>query len=184
MALFLHNEYCERGRPDSGFYSEMRKDSRKVYHAKPRGHYKTAYVQKMTNIARCFTEKKISIFWTMVSKIRRAKRSTACQMDGHMNETDILQIFSVKYNLIYNSVGYDCIDMENILADNENDIKHMCSIISNHNSEGHLHMFDKDTIAKAVFDMKTGKSDGFDGLSSDYFKHGTDLLYVCFIMFV
>ena len=66
-------------------------------------------------------------------------------------------------------MGYDCIAMENILADNENDIKHMCSMISNHNSEGHLHMFDKDTIAKAVYDMKTGKSDGFDGLSSDYF---------------
>ena len=32
------------------------------------------------------------------------------------------QIFSVKYNLIYNSVGYGCIDMENIFADNENDI--------------------------------------------------------------
>ena len=27
----------------------------------------------------------------------------------------------------------------------------------------------KDTIAKAVYDMETGKSDGFDGLSSDYF---------------
>ena len=114
----------------------------------------------------------------MVSKIRRAERSTACQMDGHTNETDIRQIFSVKYYLIYNSVGYDCIDMENILADNENDIKHTCSIISNHNSEGHLHMFNKDTIAKAVFDTKTGKSDGFDGLLTDYFKHGTDLLYV------
>ena len=120
----------------------------------------------------------MSNFWTMVSKIRRAKRSTACQMDGHTNETDILQIFSVKYNLIYISVGYDCIDMENILADNENDIKHMCSIIPNHNSERHLHMFDKDTIAKDLFDMKTGKSDGFDGLSSDSFKHGTDFLYV------
>ena len=45
----------------------------------------------------------------------------------------------------------------------------MCSMISNHNSEGHLHMFDKDIIAKAVFDMKTGKSYGFDGLSSNYF---------------
>ena len=47
-------------------------------------------------------------------------------------------------------------------------ISNICAIISNHNSEGHLH----------VFDMKTGKSDGFDGLSSDYCKHGTDLLYV------
>ena len=59
--------------------------------------------------------------------------------------------------------------MENILADNENDIIHMCSMISNHNSEGNLHMFYKDTISKAVYDMKTGKSDGFDGLSTDYF---------------
>ena len=100
----------------------MSKYSRKVYHAKRKGHYKTAYVQKMTNIARYFTENKMSNFWTMVSKIRRAKRSTAGQMNGHMNEIDILQIFSVKYNLIHNTVGYDCIDMENILADNENDI--------------------------------------------------------------
>ena len=59
--------------------------------------------------------------------------------------------------------------MENILADNEDDIIHMCSMISNNNSEGHLHMFDEDTIAKAVFDMKTGKSANYDGLSSDYF---------------
>ena len=182
MTLFWHNEYWERGRPDSGFYFEMCKYSRKVNHAKRRGHYKTAYVQKMTNIARCFTEKKMSNLWTMVSKIIRAKQSTACQMDGHTNETDILQIFSVKYNLIYNSVRYDCIAMENILADNENDIKHMCSIISNHISKCHLHMFDKDMIAKDVFDMETGKSDGLDGLSSDYFKHGTDLLFVYFIL--
>ena len=96
----------------------------------------------MTNIARCFTEKKMSNFWTIVSKIRRAKRSTACQMDGNTNEIDILQICSVKYDSIYKSVGYDCIDMEHILADNENDIKHMRSMISNYNSEGHLHMFD------------------------------------------
>ena len=42
--------------------------------------------------------------------------------------------------------------MENILADNKVDIIHMCSIISNQNSEGRLYnMFDKDTIDKAVF---------------------------------
>ena len=45
----------------------------------------------------------------------------------------------------------------------------MCSMISNRNSEGHLHMFDKYTIAKTVFGMKIGKSVGFDGLLSDYF---------------
>ena len=61
----------------------MRKYSRKFYHAKRRGHYKTTYLLKIMNILRCFTEKKISNFWTMVSKVRPAKRITACQMDGH-----------------------------------------------------------------------------------------------------
>ena len=84
---------------------------------------KQQYVQKMTNIAVC--EKKMSHFWTMVSKIRRAKRSIACQMDGHTDETDILQIFAVEYNMIHNSVRYDCIYMDNILADNEDDIMHV-----------------------------------------------------------
>ena len=60
MALFWHNDYFERGRPDSGFYFEMRKYSRKVYHAIRRGHYKTANVQKITNIARCFTFKQFN----------------------------------------------------------------------------------------------------------------------------
>ena len=32
---------------------------------------------------------KMSNFWTMVSKTRRAKRSTACQMGGHTDETDM-----------------------------------------------------------------------------------------------
>ena len=42
----------------------------------------------------------MSNFGTMVDKIRRGKRSTACQMDGHTDETDILQIFVVKYTMI------------------------------------------------------------------------------------
>ena len=46
-------------------------------------------------------------------------------------------------------------------------------MISNHNSENHLHMFDKDTIAEAVFDMKTCNSSGVDRSSSEYFKHDT-----------
>ena len=49
--------------------------------------------------------------------------------------------------MIYNTAGYDCIDMENILADNDDYIIYVCSMIYNHNSEGHLHMFDKYTIA-------------------------------------
>ena len=33
----------------------------------------------------------------MVSKLRRAKRSTASQIDGHTAETDILQIFTLQF---------------------------------------------------------------------------------------
>ena len=36
-------------------------------------------------------------------------------MDGqrpHTSETDILHIFTIQYNMIYNSVGYDSIDIK------------------------------------------------------------------------
>ena len=79
----------------------------------------------------------------MVYKIRPTKqcRPTACQMDGHTAEIDILQIFDVKYEMIYNSVGYDSIDMKYILVDNEVDITHIYSMLYNQNSEGHIYIY-------------------------------------------
>ena len=41
----------------------------------------------------------------------------------------------------------------------------------------HLHTVATTCVTGAVKHMKTGKSDGFDGLTSDYLKHGSPLLF-------
>ena len=41
----------------------------------------------------------------------------------------------------------------------------------------HLHSISTVCITAAVKHMKPGKSDGFDGLTSDYLKHGSPLIF-------
>ena len=43
----------------------------------------------------------------------------------------------------------------------------------------HLHYLNVETVSCAISKMKAGKSDGYDGLTSDYLKNGSDLLYSC-----
>ncbi len=174
IALFWHNEFCKRGRPQSGFYYEMRKYSRKLYHTKRSDQCKLKYVSKMTNIAKSFTEGRMSNFWASMAKMRGNKVTTSRQIDGFTEESDILRIFTNKYEHIYNSVGYSCSAVETLLYDINVDITNRC--LGAINEDNHLHYINKDSITSAVCDMKAGKSDGYDGLSSDYIINGTDLL--------
>ena len=61
-----------------------------------------------------FTEKKMSNFWTMVSKIRPAKRSTSCQMDGYTEETDGLS-YRAPPPTLNTSITFNNIQHPNIL---------------------------------------------------------------------
>ena len=47
------------------------------------------------------------------------------------------------------------------------------------NSESHLHYLNVETVSCAISKMNAGKSDGYDGLTLDYLKNGSDLLYSC-----
>ena len=95
-------------------------------------------------------------------------------MDGFTEETDILHIFTDKYNTIYNSVGFDTIDIDELLSNTDHNISKMCQ--GEHSKDGHLHLFDSNNVTKAVREMKSGKSDGYDGLTSDYIINCTPLM--------
>ena len=174
-ALFWHNEYCIRGRPSTGFYFEMRKFSRKIYHSKRTTEKKQIYISKMLNIAESYTKNKMHNFWSSLSKIRKSKLNTVSQMDGCTDDLDILQIFTTKYDSLYNSVGLDSEDVMLLLEDINTDAMNLC--YDRDNSESHLHYLNVETVSCAISKMKAGKSDGYDGLTSDYLKNGSDLLY-------
>ena len=130
----------------------------------------------MRNIAQLFTEKKMNNFWSSMSKIRGNKRGSVHQMDGFNDETDILRIFTMKYNTVYNSIGYDSEEMDDLLQNTNYNIIRNCQ--SEVNSDDHLHIIDVKLVTKVAMGLKRGKSDGVDGLTSDYIINGTDSLYL------
>ena len=65
-------------------------------------------------------------FWSSLSKIRKSKRNTVSQMDGCTDDLDILQIFTTKYDSLYNSVGLNSEDVMLLLEDINTDAMNLC----------------------------------------------------------
>ena len=97
-------------------------------------------------------------------------------MDGCTDDLDILQIFTTKYDSLYNSVGLNSEDVMLLLEDINTDAMNLC--YDKDNSESHLHYLNVETVSCAISKMKAGKSDGYDGLTSDYLKNAV----TCYIL--
>ena len=102
--------------------------------------------------------------WSEVRKIKGEKGKMACSMDGCNDNDDIANIFSDKYMELYNSVTYDTSEMKSIESS-------VLSRILNSSCSDYII-----TVTDAY--LKSGKSDGSEGLSSDHFIHGTHRFYV------
>ena len=93
-----------------------------------------------------------------------------CTIIGSSNDsTNIADMFSGKYDTSYNSVPYDTNDM--MLIERE-----LMSRVQKCNDESYnITVHD---VMNAVTHLKDGKSDGYEGLSSDHFIHCNRYLYV------
>ena len=117
-------------------------------------------------------------FWNEIKKIKGTHKAMLGMVDGAQTEEKISQIFSRKYDRLYNSVSYDATDMS-LLQD---DISKSVS--------SHLHDSGPDCICKrgvsvnlveqAMAKIKFGKTDANNGCSSNHFKNGTNKLNVYF----
>ena len=110
-------------------------------------------------------------FWNEIKKIKETHKAMPGMVDGAQTEEKISQIFSRKYDRLYNSVSYDETDMS-LLQD---DISKSVS--------SHLHDGGPDCICKrdvsvnlveqAMAKIKFGKTDANNGCSSNHFENGT-----------
>ena len=90
-------------------------------------------------------------------------------MDGCNDNDDIANIFSEKYMELYNSVPYDTSEMKSIES----------SVLSRIlNSSCSDYIITVTDVMNAIAHLKSGKSDGSEGLFSDHFIHGTHRFYV------
>ena len=73
--------------------------------------------------------------------------------------------FAESYKTVFNDVGYDKAAMSELLyIDITDDVSGNCVCSTSCGS----HVIARDDIVNSVKQMRPGKNDGFDGLSSDY----------------
>ena len=82
-------------------------------------------------------------------------------VEGLNEKYDIAECFSQHYKELFNSVNCDEEEMSQLYQD-------VCSETGE--CKDHDHCISSDSVHEALKVMKRGKSDGYDGLTSDYLK--------------
>ena len=103
-------------------------------------------------------------------------------MDTVVGDKNITELFgyNYKYDELYNSVSYDKEKFLTLQKEINCNIELYCIDNVNHKSSNHIHTHDitVEHVTNAITHLKSEKSDNFEGLSSDNFKNGTQLLNV------
>lgn len=167
-AIRIHTEWKLNNCPTHGELFELRKESRSLYHKaikKVKGERNKIVSEKMAN---CLINKDSRHFWKEVKTIKGRNSRLPQYVDNISDDKEIAEIFSNKYETLYNSVPYDHQDMEAIAVEIENRIRS--------SNDCHLYISSND-VADAVKCLKSGKSDGYEGVMSDHLINGSEKLY-------
>ena len=117
--------------------------------------------------------KYMSQLWRSVSDLRGKCKRTSYIIDDFSNDIDVFECFAHSYENIFNQVGFNCSDMNELYNDVTVDISSNCIC----DSECHTHVISSINIHSAIKLLTFGKNDGFDGLTSDYLLNASPLLY-------
>ena len=168
-ALNWHSVWINSGRPQSGFVYDTRRSTRKAYHEKVDFVLKRKKQIKGIRIADSYLNSNSRDFWKEAELLRGRKRGPSAAVEGLTNGDEIADAFSRYYDDLYNSVDFDHSEMRELYSD-VNDRINCCSY------GDHSHAISDSSVDDAIKKLKIGKSDGYDGLTSDYIINGTPLL--------
>ena len=91
--------------------------------------------------------------WSEIRKVRNTTKTVSTCIDGITGDVNIAELFSNKYNELYNSIIYEQQSLNYLFVDNKYDIQAYC--------------IDVNQIMSAVHKLKPGKSDCIDNMYSD-----------------
>ena len=183
-ALFWLNIWRENNSPEMGAIADVMRFTRNQYHYSVRHVKRNNETIKKQNLAKAISENNSREFWKEVNKTRKNNTPNASSIDNVTSNDGIAQLFANKYNELYNSVRYNNVDLNTIIDHNVNDIAMHCMNDNNNNHtctkhiHKHTHIISIEQIQFAITKLKSGKGDCIDGIMSDNFKNGTDMLYL------
>ena len=102
-------------------------------------------------------------------------------MDNVTSNENILELFAGKYCDLNNPVSFSDDELEDILSETACDVQVKCiddivTVISDNYI--HTHFISVELVSNTINHLKLDKNDCVDGLSSNNFKNGTQLLNV------
>ena len=165
-ALQWHQLWKMQGKPRHGYVAEMRRVTRSRYHYKVKAvkqHNNVIRSEKMAQSLKTGNHKQL---WQYV-RLRKSK-CLPSNVDGCNNPRMISELFADKYKKLYNSVGFD----EGQLNDMQFRIKQTLNQDCLNRA-----LFNIVHIKQAVGQLKNNKHDGNNGLVSDNIINGTDKLF-------
>ena len=157
--------------------ADIMRRTRAKYHYVIRRIKNNNQLLKNRAMTRAIAQHKSKELWTEVKKIKSNKitsnkikssktHATNC-MDNVTGSEQIVKIFSDKYCELYKSVGYENLQLGNIISDHTVDVKMYCmnkhkSTCTINESITHTHSVTPDMVQSAINKIKPGKSDCTD----------------------
>ena len=177
-AYFWHQLWKDNGRPRDGELAKIMRMTRNKYHNAVRHCRKHELTIKTTKIAERLANGQNAEFGSEVKHLNNSSKHVASTVDGCNNPSDIANIFQNTFEILYTSVPYNADDMEAIKLEvnsrTDQDLRTLC--------QNDKFPISHNDIADLTLMLKSNKSDGYIGLSTDCLIHGTHKLYVYLAM--
>lgn len=173
-ALFWHNLWMDNGRPVDGIVFDIRKSTRKAYHKAIKDAVRTQELAAAEEITSNANSKDYASFWKGVRKVKDSKNIVSSVVDDYCTPNDIVNAFALKYEALYNSVGYTDEWAIGFRKGLDEEVEGCCK---SGKCNG-IHLVSGGDVKFQVVKMKSNKTDVKQGISSENFKFGTEKLYV------
>lgn len=167
-ALSWHHIWKAQGKPHVGDVADMHRFTRAKYHKAVKYVKQNVDKIKMEKMADAIVSNNSRNLWQEVKKIKGSRNLVPACIDGINTSDGIAQMFSDKYNDLYNSVPYD-IGVIDVIKQKVN------NMLESSNDKCYINI---DNIVDAIKHLKCGKSGGQEGIFSNHIIYGTHLLNV------
>jgi hypothetical protein len=141
--------------------------SRSEYHYAVRKCQQQGNLLKSKKMAECIMRNDVSAYWSEIRKIKTNARKVPGMVDNITGDKNISELFAKKFSNLYNCVGYDTCNIDEI-SKKIHDSLH----IDNLNNS----MFTHGELSAAIKNITLGKSDGNVGVYSNHIIHGSEVL--------
>ena len=166
--------WLENGRPNSGAVYECMRKTKRDYKRVARWVLRNQEKLSVQKMADALLARRERDFWTEIKKKSKGAQASACYVDDACGDEEIGQLFSDRFNQLYNSVSFEQQDMNELL-------RKVDVAKSQHCSQGSCycnHQVNARDVYKAIGSLKAAKSDICEGITSDCFIYACDELLI------